>query len=258
MAESFEAPFVFLLRGRDRALLVDTGAVADRERRSLRAEVDRLIGDLPLVVAHTHGHRDHVGGDGQFTDRGSTVIVDHKLEAVQRFFGLQSWPADVVSFDLGDRELRVTGMPGHHPASIAIIDPSTRWLLPGDTVYPGRLYVEDLRAFTASVDRVAKIAAVQGTEWVLGCHIELTATPGRDHPFACTYHSSEPPIEQPARVLDELAAALQSSQRPGVHRFDDFIVVNGSGLRSTGGLLLRGSIHRFRERILAHRTQHVE
>src|SRR3954470_7376032 len=80
----YEAPFLPLLLGADRALLLDTGATADAAAVPVRATVDRLIdawlgrhprAAYPLVVAHTHAHTDHVAGDGQFTDRPGTVVV---------------------------------------------------------------------------------------------------------------------------------------------------------------------------------------
>ena len=68
---SFEAPFLFLLFGNERALLLDTGATADPELFPLRETVDALLAQwldqhprpgYELVVAHTHGHGDHVAG----------------------------------------------------------------------------------------------------------------------------------------------------------------------------------------------------
>src|SRR5262245_59015157 len=68
---SFEAPFLFLLFGADRALLLDSGAVADPQVFPLRTTIDRLVDEwlerhpregYELVIAHTHGHGDHVGG----------------------------------------------------------------------------------------------------------------------------------------------------------------------------------------------------
>src|ERR1700744_1240996 len=77
---NYEAPFLYLLFGNDRALLLDTGATADPAKFPLRATVDRLIAGWlaphpldtsQLVVAHTHGHNDHVAGDAQLrTGRG--------------------------------------------------------------------------------------------------------------------------------------------------------------------------------------------
>jgi hydroxyacylglutathione hydrolase len=77
-ALSAEAPFLYLLFGNDRAVLFDTGAVKKAEGNPLRETVDGIIDswladhpreDYHLVVAHTHGHLDHVAGDGQFGDR---------------------------------------------------------------------------------------------------------------------------------------------------------------------------------------------
>jgi glyoxylase-like metal-dependent hydrolase (beta-lactamase superfamily II) len=170
---SFEAPFLFLLLGRERALLLDTGATKDPERFPLRRTVDTLIGEwlaahpdvdasaYELVVAHTHGHGDHVAGDEQLADRPRTIVVSRELDAVQQFFGFTDWPAQVVTFDLGGRALEITWFPGHHRASVAVHDPATGFLLTGDTVYPGRLYVEDPPAFLESLDRLVELAATR-------------------------------------------------------------------------------------------------
>jgi hydroxyacylglutathione hydrolase len=127
----YEAPFLYLLFGNARALLLDTGATADPERFQLRRTIDELIGDwltrhpreqYELIVAHTHGHGDHVAGDGQFAGRASTTVVGRDVAAVQAFFGFTGWPDQVVTFDLGGRVLDVTGSPGHHRAAITIYD----------------------------------------------------------------------------------------------------------------------------------------
>ena len=131
----YEAPFLYLLFGNDRALLLDTGATKDQQKFPLRATVDELIAqwmgqhkpqktDYELVVAHTHGHRDHRDGDPQFADRPRTAVVGHTAEAVRGFYGFSQWPGQIVRFDLGGRVLELTGTPGHHPASVTVYDPS--------------------------------------------------------------------------------------------------------------------------------------
>src|SRR4029077_6288987 len=67
----FEANFIYLLLGSDKALLIDTGAVADPKAMPLAKTVLELLPDtgdkkLPLLVAHTHRHLDHRAGDPQF------------------------------------------------------------------------------------------------------------------------------------------------------------------------------------------------
>jgi glyoxylase-like metal-dependent hydrolase (beta-lactamase superfamily II) len=162
---NYEAPFIYLLFGNDRALLLDTGAAADSGAFPLRETVDRLIagwlGRHPreryeLVVAHTHGHGDHVAGDDQFASRADTTVVSREVEAVQQFFGFTGWPDQVVTFDLGGRVLEITGSPGHHRAAITLYDPWSGFLLTGDTVLPGRLYVEDFPLFLASLHRMVE------------------------------------------------------------------------------------------------------
>jgi glyoxylase-like metal-dependent hydrolase (beta-lactamase superfamily II) len=96
---NYEAPFLFLLFGNDRALLLDTGATEDPETFPLRATVDQLIarwlaehrssrpgGGYELVVAHTHGHGDHVAGDAQFEGRPDTTVVPRELDDVKAYF----------------------------------------------------------------------------------------------------------------------------------------------------------------------------
>lgn len=49
---TFEAPFLYLLKGETRALLIDTGDLAhDAE---LLAVLRKVVGELPLVLVHTH------------------------------------------------------------------------------------------------------------------------------------------------------------------------------------------------------------
>jgi lysophospholipase L1-like esterase len=71
-AVHYEAPFLYLFCGNDRALLLDTGATADPGRFPLRETVDAVLADwladhprtsCELVVVHTHAHSDHVAGD---------------------------------------------------------------------------------------------------------------------------------------------------------------------------------------------------
>jgi hydroxyacylglutathione hydrolase len=96
-AVHYEAPFMFLLFGGTRALLLDTGATASPQFFPLRRTVDSIIGgwlanhphpdDYGLLVLHTHPHGDHVAADGQFTGRPNTVIVGAARDAAWPYFG---------------------------------------------------------------------------------------------------------------------------------------------------------------------------
>ena len=61
--------------------------------------------------------------------------------------------------DLGGRVLEIIPTPGHHPSAVAIYDEATGMLLTGDTVYPGRLYVQDFPAFQDSLRTLCDFSA---------------------------------------------------------------------------------------------------
>jgi glyoxylase-like metal-dependent hydrolase (beta-lactamase superfamily II) len=251
---SYEAPFLFLLFGNERALLLDTGATADPRKFPLRETVDVLIAawlaehprdGYQLTVAHTHGHGDHVAGDPQFADRAGTTIVGRDEESVRAFFGFRDWPASAVTYDLGGRVLEVLGSPGHHRAAITIYDPWTGILFTGDTVLPGRLYAFDYPAFQATLDRLAEFASSRPVTHVLGCHVEMTSRPRRDYPLGATYQPDE---RRPEMTVAQLSAARDAAAlaagRPGIHRFDDFIIYNSPGKVATLRLTARGIAHK--------------
>ncbi|WP_199439759.1 MBL fold metallo-hydrolase [Umezawaea beigongshangensis] len=237
MAVHHEAPFLVLFLGNARALLLDSGATADPALFPLRGTVDRLLREhlarhprenYELVVAHTHAHSDHVAGDGQFADRPRTTVVGTDVAAVREFFGFGDDLDEVARFDLGGRVLDVVRCPGHHETSVALHDPWTGLLLTGDTVYPGRLYVRDAPAFAASLERLVAFADARAVTHVLGCHVEMSRRPGRDHPIGSTYQPDELP---PQMTVDRLRAvrdaAVRTVDRPGVHVHEDFAIWNG-------------------------------
>lgn len=133
---NYEKPFLYLIVGRSRALLLDTGAgglaVAEPVDSILRAW-RAVHGGAPgeLVVAHSHGHGDHTAGDDQFRDRAGVTLVAPDTGAVRAFFGFRGRFTDVVPFDLGGRVLDVLAIPGHEPASLAFYDRATAVLLTG-------------------------------------------------------------------------------------------------------------------------------
>jgi hydroxyacylglutathione hydrolase len=216
---NFEGPFIYLLLGSERALLLDTGT----GHIDLRGIVDGLLAgrDLELVVAHTHGHGDHVGGDDQFDN-----VVGKSADAVAEYFGITAWPEQIVEFDLGDRVLDIIPIPGHHPSHVAYYDRSTRLLLTGDSLYPGRLYVFDWPAFRASVARLAGfVAAGNPVSLVLGAHIEMTREAGADFELGSDRHPGEHELQLDPAVLTELADVMAAAGETP-HRIvrDRFIV----------------------------------
>lgn len=229
---NFEGPFLYLLFGKDRALLLDTGAGGLKIRPAVDAAIAEWLAEhkrasIPLVVAHTHGHGDHQAGDAEFRDRPDTTVIGLKPSDVATFFGIKDWPNDIVTYDLGGRVLHVIPTPGHQPAHIMVYDGRTRLLFSGDSLYPGRIYlpVNMFGDFRASVDRVVGFTRNHPVKWLLGAHIEMTATPGKDLPDRPP-HTDEHVLELPyARLLELQAAVRKMGETPVRDVHPDFIVV---------------------------------
>jgi len=229
---NFEAPFLYLLFGQDRALLLDTGAGGLR----IRPTIERLIGEwqakhgghaVHLVIAHSHGHGDHHAGDDEFRDRADTEIVGLTPEQVATFFHIPDWPRSEVRFDLGGRILYIIPTPGHEPAHIMVYDARTQLLLSGDMLYPGRLYVplDRFAEFQASADRLARFAQTHPVQALLGAHIEMTTSPAQDYPMRAATHPSEHPLPLPPAAIGELKDAVdEAGPMPAIDRHADFIV----------------------------------
>jgi len=213
---NFEGPFLYLLLGTERALLLDTGT----GHAQLRPLVESLLTGQELIVAHTHGHGDHVGGDSEFDH-----VVGLTADEVATYFGLD-WPEGAGRLDLGERVVDILPIPGHQGADIAVFDRATRLLLTGDSLYPGRLYVKDWTAFRASVRRLTDfVAAGNPVEWILGAHIELTSEPGRDYEMGADEHLGEHELPLESGVLTELADVLdEAGPEPTRIVRDHFIV----------------------------------
>jgi hydroxyacylglutathione hydrolase len=233
-AIDYEAPFLFLLFGEERAVLLDTGATASPDFFPLRRVVDRLIeswlgrnprNDYELLILHTHGHGDHVAGDDQFTERADTVMVKANRDTAWPFFGFSTDPDATKPVDLGRRVLQAFATPGHHPAAVTFYDPWTGILLTGDTVYRGRLYIVDWAAFSRSIDRLIDFCGTHPITHVIGCHIEMTRQAGVDYPVRTTYQPDEPPLEMTVAHLHAIRAALDAvGPEPARRAFDDFIL----------------------------------
>jgi len=211
---NYEKPFLYLLFGREKVLLLDTGAGKTDVVRVVQEQIDqwsRRNGRerTPLVVAHTHGHGDHISGDADFKALQNTTVVDATPAAVQAFFGLGHWPGAATTFDLGGRILDIIPIPGHEPSSIAVYDRQTGILFTGDTLYPGRLYVRDAAAFRQSIQRLVDFTHNKVVAHILGNHIEEARTPYVDYPVGTVHQPDEHALELGRAHLLELNDALR-------------------------------------------------
>jgi hydroxyacylglutathione hydrolase len=238
----WEAPFLFLLFGRARALLIDTGATADEQVFPLRATVESLIDTwlqrhraiftrpYPLVVAHSHAHRDHIAGDALIGARPGATVVGTTPAEVIAFFGFGSWPEEIVEFDLGRRIVDVIGGPGHEPSAVAFFDRQTGILFSGDTVLPGHLYVRDLEQYRATIERLQRFrdASTAPVRELRGAHVEMSATPRVVYPPGTLDQPDELPLALPPGILDRVRSALDDLHgEPGERVVRKrFVVVN--------------------------------
>src|SRR5438874_3218793 len=210
---SFEANFLYLLFGSEKALLIDTGAVVDPKEMPLAKTILELLPDkdhknLPLLVAHTHRHLDHRAGDPQFTSLPSVQIVPIDLEGVRAFFGFTNWPNGIAHLDLGGRTVDVIPTPGHNQTHVAFYDDRTGILFSGDFLMPARLLIDDAGAYRDSALRVIDFLKTRPLTHILGGHIELNQA-GRTYRFGSHYHPNEHRLELARADLTALPAAFE-------------------------------------------------
>ena len=206
LCATYEAPFIYLLIGKTKALLIDTGAVADAKSMPLAQTVISLLanGDsrLPLLVVHTHGHLDHRSGDDQFRALPDVEVVPTDLESVKSRLGVTDWPNGIGQIDLGDRVIDVIPTPGHYSSHVAYYDRQTGLFFSGDFLLPGRLLIEDTDADLASARRVAEFVEPLPVTYVLGGHIELDKS-GNTF-FGTRHHPNERPLQLTKQDLQAL------------------------------------------------------
>ena len=187
----------YLLCGRDRALLIDTGFGF----KGLKPAVEKLTG-LPVIVANTHAHVDHIGGNHLFqdiwyhkddrdvfdlhTDPSYTIgLLGENLPKLLCFLlgkiarrmltvdksGNYAFFEDGHIFDLGGRSVEVISTPGHTPGSVCFLDRESRMLFSGDTVCEWGILLhlkgEGMRpqVFLDSIDKLKKMWDDFDTVW---------------------------------------------------------------------------------------------
>ncbi|MGA2922984.1 MAG: MBL fold metallo-hydrolase [Candidatus Sulfotelmatobacter sp.] len=225
------SPLHVLLVGSSKALLIDTGDVADPKLMPLAQTVVALLpaqiksggqlngqSKIPLTIVHTHGHLDHPLGDSQFEHLSNIVIVPTDLAPVRQYFGFSDWPNGLAQLDLGNRIIDVIPTPGHYPSHVSYYDRQTGLLFSGDFFLPGRLIIDDAQADLGSANRVADFIRNRPVTYVLGGHIELNAE-GEQLPLGSHYHPHEYVLQLTQQDLLALPAIARS--------FNGFYTQNG-------------------------------
>jgi len=170
---------LYLVRGRDRDALIDSGLGL----ASLREELADLF-ERPVVAIATHRHFDHTGGLFEFDEIvvhrddadavanaegfASVMIEDYPPEELSgyeppeallhaapspdfdptRYAVRPVTPSRIVDegdvIDLGDRRFTVLHLPGHTPGEIGLLEAVTRSLYAGDCVYESGVLLDEL------------------------------------------------------------------------------------------------------------------
>ena len=137
----------FLLLGKEKALLVDTGMSGENVRK-----IAEELTDLPISLINTHADRDHVSGNKDFE-----VAYMHPAE-LYNYKGntIPVWDGDTL--DLGERVIKVIHTPGHTPGSIALFDIKNKALFGGDPIQDGNIFLfgaqREINAYKLSLIRI--------------------------------------------------------------------------------------------------------
>src|ERR1700723_4471627 len=223
LCTTFEAPFMYLLIGSTKALLIDTGDIEDSKVVPLAETVMHLLpGDgpskLPLLVVHTHRHLDHRAGDEQFAHLSNAQVVGFDIDSVRSHYKFTDWPNALAEVDLGNRTVDVIPTPGHNETEVSFYDRSTGLLFTGDFLMPARLLVDDASADLARAERVAAFVKDRPISFVLGGHIEMNSA-GDLFPWESQYHPHEHVLQTPKDDVLALPVAIRS--------FNGFYTVRG-------------------------------
>jgi hydroxyacylglutathione hydrolase len=237
---TFEAPFMYLLVGSTRALLIDTGDVSDASRVPLAKTVlDLLPGEgdrkRPLLVVHTHRHLDHRAGDAQFLPLPNVQVVGFDIDSVRRFYNVAGWPNGLAQIDLGDRTVDAIPTPGHNETEISFYDRITGLFFSGDFLMPARLLIDDTAADLASANSAADFVRDRPVVYVLGGHIEMDAD-GNTFPWESQFHPHEHVLEMTKADLLALPAAV-SSFNGFYTRSGELLMMNSNRILIAGAVL---------------------
>ena len=150
-----------------------------------------------------------------------------------RFFAFSDWSNGEASLDVGGRKLTIIPTPGHQEEAISVYDPQTKWLLTGDTFYPGYIYIKNWDEYKKSIARLVSFSDAHEIGAVLGAHIEMSDRAGEHYPIGTTYQPNEAPLTLMAENLVALNSALENSDRAKKMVSNKFVVVPMNAFQRT-------------------------
>ncbi len=139
----------FFLVGQDTAVLVDTCFGGDI------LSVCRTLTNNPITLITTHSDGDHCGCDAQFTEQYMHPAEFERYESRGKGACKAKPLHEGDVFNVGEFTLEVVVIPGHTPGSVALLDRKHKFLISGDTVQSGCIFMHgdgrDLPAFRESI-----------------------------------------------------------------------------------------------------------
>ena len=180
----WEETHCYLLNGKSRSLLIDTGLGI-----SNICDAVQPLTDKPVTAIATHIHWDHIGGHSHFPDfyahaaelnwlNGEFPLPLETIKEmvvdrcdlpdgfdVNRYAFFQGTPTKVLTnheiIDLGGREIEVLHTPGHSPGHLCFWEKERGYLFTGDLVYKDVLFAyypsTDPEAYLASLEELAAL-----------------------------------------------------------------------------------------------------
>jgi len=230
---SYEAPFIYVLVGAEKTLVVDTGATEDANEFPLyktilslhqQHENQESTQEREILVIHSHSHSDHYGADSQFEGKENVTVVAANNARVHEFFAFNTWPNQQSMLELGGREIIIIPAPGHQDEAIAIYDTKTKWLLTGDTFYPGYIYVKDWHDYKNSIERLSRFTRSHNVSAILGAHIEMTNKAGEYYEIGTSYQPEESSLVLTPKDLIALNEKLKEADTPEKISLNSLIV----------------------------------
>ncbi len=170
-ADGMGDPWIYLIEGPEKVLLIDTGfGIGD-----LRGLVEQLVPGKPILVANTHCSFDHSYGNCQFErcycheceapmmeqkqdphiwdylfdETGKGIWLDFPRDAIIPFrtYEIVAVP-DGYIFDLGgDYQVELVWVPGHKTGHAMFLDKTSRLLFAGDDIISMRVGIGDGSGF---------------------------------------------------------------------------------------------------------------
>ncbi len=132
----FEKVVSYLIVGHRQAILFDTGLGIENICIQIKS-----ITSLPIIVINSHSHYDHIGGNKYFRDIYKPK--NNELIRVEPYV------------------FKTLSTPGHTPDSICLYDKTDGYLLTGDTLYPGPIYLylkeSDPSEYKISLKKLVKL-----------------------------------------------------------------------------------------------------